>query len=169
MKKTVSALIAAVILVSAVVGCASIFTGGSQDVAVNTVPSEARVKVYNRANALVVDGTTPVTLDLKKNAGYFKSEKYRIEIAKQGYRTQTVTLTGSANGWYIVGNFFVGGLIGWLIVDPLTGGMWTLKPKEVNAELGSAAQGDSVTTLHIALRENLDASVLTQYDLIRLN
>jgi len=34
--------------------------------------------------------------------------------------------------WYLAGNIVFGGIAGWLIVDPLTGAMWRLSPKEVN-------------------------------------
>jgi hypothetical protein len=46
-------------------------------------------------------------------------------------------ITGELNiGWYLVGNFFFGGLIGWLIIDPLTGAMWTLSPEMIYAPMG---------------------------------
>ena len=54
---------------------------------------------------------------------------------------QTVTVDTKANGWYIGGNILLGGLIGWLIVDPATGAMWTLDTKEINATLAASKQG----------------------------
>jgi len=44
------------------------------------------------------------------------------------------------NGWYI-GNLLFGGLIGLLIVDPLTGAMWTLDPKDINLILEKKTAG----------------------------
>jgi len=38
-------------------------------------------------------------------------------------------------GWYIAGNILVGGLIGWFIVDPITGAMWNLEPENVEMAL----------------------------------
>jgi hypothetical protein len=38
------------------------------------------------------------------------------------------------NGWY-VGNIVFGGIIGSLIVDPLTGAMWALESEQVNGSL----------------------------------
>ena len=42
---------------------------------------------------------------------------------KDGYGEFVYELTPSLNGWYI-GNLLFGGLIGFLIVDPLTGAMY---------------------------------------------
>lgn len=49
--------------------------------------------------------------------------------------TVKLPLKTSVNGWYIGGNFVFGGLIGWLIVDPLNDGMYTISPKETNPVL----------------------------------
>ncbi len=38
------------------------------------------------------------------------------------------------NGWYW-GNFAIGGLIGFLIVDPLTGAMYRIKDEEVSCQM----------------------------------
>lgn len=40
------------------------------------------------------------------------------------------------DGWYF-GNILFGGLIGFLIVDPATGAMYTLKPDTLNVHLVS--------------------------------
>ncbi|MDP2932712.1 MAG: hypothetical protein Q8N81_01105, partial [bacterium] len=34
-------------------------------------------------------------------------------------------------GWYGGGNIIIGGLIGWVIVDPLTGGMYKIEDTSV--------------------------------------
>ena len=48
-------------------------------------------------------------------------------------------LAAGANGWYIGGNIIFGGLIGWFIVDPRNGGMYTLSPKALSSSLTEAA------------------------------
>ena len=68
-------------------------------------------------------------------------KKYTVKISKEGYAVQTVTVDTKANGWYIGGNILLGGLIGWLIVDPATGAMRTLDTKEINATLAASKQG----------------------------
>ena len=58
-------------------------------------------------------------------------------MEKAGYRTSEVQISARIGGWYAFGNLLFGGLIGYLIVDPITGAMWTLTPTEINAVLGS--------------------------------
>jgi hypothetical protein len=53
------------------------------------------------------------------------------------------------DGWYF-GNLIFGGLIGLVIVDPLTGSMWTLSPRELTYNLIS-------TNLNLAPEELKEA------------
>lgn len=71
----------------------------------------------------------------KSDGSYWGKKSFTVEISKEGYETQMIPITASANGWYIAGNFFFGGLIGWFIVDPMNGGMYTLSPQQVSSEL----------------------------------
>lgn len=106
--------------------CATIFGGGSpKQVSLTSNPPGAAVTVTNKAGETVFNGTTPTTAALSRKAGYFQSAKYQAEFSKKGYATQTVNIDGSINPMYF-GNFIFGGLLGLLIVDPLTGAMWTL-------------------------------------------
>jgi hypothetical protein len=117
-------------------GCASIVNGGPGIVTMKSNPSDAKLTIYNmRTGDKIENSTTPHTATLKRGAGYFKSAKYRVVIEKEGYESKEFEITGKAGGWYIAGNLVFGGLIGWLAVDPATGAMWVLRPKEINAEL----------------------------------
>jgi len=54
------------------------------------------------------------------------------------------------DGWYIAGNLLFGGLIGYFIVDPATGAMWTLKNLHANLSLQKASiqnKGIHIVTL----------------------
>lgn len=57
-----------------------------------------------------------------------------MAFKKTGYDSHSAVIRRKADGWYIFGNLVFGGLVGWLIVDPLTGAMWKLEP-EVSATL----------------------------------
>jgi hypothetical protein len=94
---------------------------------------------------------------LKRGSGYFSGALYRIEISKAGYKTQIIQLTSSLNaGWYLLGNFLVGGLIGWLIVDPLTGAMWTINPDDINTQMNKiSAYNKYDNSLCVVLREQI--------------
>ena len=115
-------------------GCASIITSGDRKIPVTSNPSGATVTIYNMENTVVANGTTPTTIKLKKGAGYFKGADYRLVVEKQGFQSREFQIRHDMNGWYY-GNFFLGGLLGLVVVDPLTGGMWVLNPDHIDAEL----------------------------------
>lgn len=124
----------AITLVAA--ACASIIKGSEQSVTFRSDPGEARLVVTDlREGKDIHVGSTPFTTSLKRGAGYFKKARYKVTVEKPGYRREEIMLEGSANGWYIAGNLVFGGLIGWFIVDPATGAMWTLDPEDVNVIL----------------------------------
>ena len=77
---------------------------------------------------------------LRKGAGYFKPERCAARISKEGFPSYEEELIGSVNGWN-AGNILIGGLGGFLAVDPATGAMYTLQPKTVEATPEAAKFG----------------------------
>jgi hypothetical protein len=145
-------------------GCASIITGTSQVVTFTSVPESASIEIKNRKGMKIHTGQTPVTVSLKKGAGYFKPEKYEITFSKAGYQTKTVEVTGTLSGWYL-GNILFGGLIGILIVDPFTGAMFRLAPKDVNAVLEAQNLKDESNqkpTLAVVLAQDLPEEIMAR-------
>ena len=124
---------AASVVAFALSGCASIFNGQTQAVTIRSAPEGAGVAVSNRAGEKIHTGTAPVTLTLKRGAGYFKAETYTVLLSKEGFADKELTIVGTVSGWYI-GNILFGGLIGMLAVDPITGGMYTF-PDAVSGTL----------------------------------
>lgn len=106
-------------------GCASIVSDSSYPVAIKSTPDGAAFQIAKVDGNVVHSGTTPQTVTLKSGDGYFGSAKYLITFKKEGFEDQTITLDTSFDGWYL-GNILLGGLIGMLIVDPITGAMWKL-------------------------------------------
>lgn len=106
---------------------------------------KAEFIVSNKTGGQVHSGTTPATVTLPAKAGYFSGETYKVVYSRTGFSTTTTSLDTDLNGWYL-GNLVFGGLIGFLIVDPLTGAMWRL-PEEVHVTLppndGSQAENHS--------------------------
>ena len=162
MNKAIATSIAAF----ALTGCASIFNGPTQAVTINSVPEGATVSVTNSAGEKVHNGATPLTLTLKRGAGYFRSESYTIAYSKAGFAPKEVTITGSMSGWYI-GNILFGGLIGMLAVDPVTGAMYVL-PETVNHSLDAEAPKTSQAdrSLTVVSTESLTPAQMTQARLI---
>ncbi len=116
-------------------GCATIFTGGgSQKVSIASTPPGAQVSITNRAGTVVSTGSTPFEVKLKKGAGYFKSENYTLNFTMPGYQPQQARLTPKISGWYF-GNIAIGGLLGMVGIDPATGAMYKLEPKDVAVTL----------------------------------
>ena len=93
--------------------------------------------IADESGQVVYRGSTPTVVNLEKKRGYFSGKDYIITIAKSGYRNQTILVKTRPNGWYLAGNLLFGGLIGYLIVDPLTGAMWTFDTNAINANLAN--------------------------------
>ncbi|CAM3821972.1 PEGA domain-containing protein [Vreelandella rituensis] len=143
---------AAVSSLAIMTGCASIVGEKEQTVTINSTPSNAEVMITDERSLQVHSGQTPTTVQLKKSDGsYFGGKSYTVEISKNGYESRTMMINATPNGWYIGGNLIFGGLIGWLIVDPLTGSMYNLSPDTLNTTLGESVatsdQGNSEITL----------------------
>lgn len=125
-------------------GCASILGKSDYPVVINSTPSGASIIIADQAGKQVFAGTTPTTATLKSGRGYFKGNDYTIKFMADGYSSVDVPIKRGTSAWYILGNIVVGGLIGWLIVDPITGAMYTL-PDEVSATMTPDAAADADT------------------------
>jgi hypothetical protein len=168
----------ALIIITALTGCASIVSGSSQEVSINSKPEKADVRIFNNANVEIWNSKTPATVTLKRGDGFFKGADYRVEISKEGYETKTLMISSSINGgWYIAGNLIIGGFLGWIIIDPASGAMWKLEPESINVTLEetlseeSSASGSRNTQdgLIIVSREDIDDDVFEELDPERLN
>lgn len=122
MKRVVSLFVVTVFLLS---GCASIVSKSDWPVTINSNPEQAKISIYDEEGLHMYTGTTPTTLSLKAGKAYFDRQDYTVNFEKEGYEKQTIIIGATLNGWYL-GNILFGGLIGLLIVDPLTGAMWRL-------------------------------------------
>jgi uncharacterized protein YceK len=113
-----------------IAGCATIMTGTKQQVGFSSTPSGGSVMVDNSEK-----GVTPVVLKLSRKSNH------TVKIAVPGYKPYEMTITRGTNGW-VWGNLVFGGLIG-LVVDAISGGIYKLKPGQVEAVL--AKEGASIT------------------------
>jgi hypothetical protein len=115
-------------------GCASIVDGGRRKVTINSNPPGATVTVINEAGQSVETATTPAVVKLERGNGYFRAHQYTVKFDMAGYYPTEVEINSALNGWFF-GNLGFGGAIGFLIVDPLTGSMWTLTPQHIDWNL----------------------------------
>jgi hypothetical protein len=119
--------------------CASIVSKTSRDITIKSKPEQADFTITDEKGEKIHAGKTPQTVSLSTKGGYFKGREYTVFVCKEGCESQTIVIKRALNGWYI-GNILFGGLIGLLIVDPLTGAMWTLSPQEINCDLVEVAK-----------------------------
>lgn len=112
-------------------GCASIISGTTQEVAIRTTPG-ARFVVINDSGSQVASGevgeSSVATMKLVRGASYFTPHSYKVKLSKPGHRPAMVNIDSGINGWYFA-NIAIGGLVGMVVVDPLTGAMFRLVPR----------------------------------------
>jgi hypothetical protein len=163
MKKLMSSLALSASLLS---GCATIVGDKAQLVPVSSTPSDATVMITDEKGSVVFEGKTPTEVTLEKSDGsYWGGKNFTVKISKEGFETQTIPVTSHPNGWYIGGNIIFGGLIGWFIIDPLNGGMYTLTPEQVSSSLGEKSAHNNTATdgsISIVLIQDVPLSLLSK-------
>jgi hypothetical protein len=115
-------------------GCATIMHGTSQDIGLQSAPTNAKVTVDG-----LPMGNTPVVAKLSRK------DNHIVKMNLDGYQPFEATLTRGTSGW-VWGNIVFGGLIG-LAVDAISGGLYNLTPNQISGQLvqGIAPQGKSPT------------------------
>jgi len=143
---------AAAALLALLPSCATIVKQGSQSVAISSQPSGLDFVVKDSEGNTVGSGKTPTSVKLGTGNGYFKPATYTIQTKRGAKVVGEQTITSTISGWYF-GNILFGGLIGLVVVDPLTGAMYSL-PKEANVS-GPATASNSEHSLSIASIDSL--------------
>lgn len=114
-------------------GCASIISGRSADIAIDSYPSNAHVVIHDNNGRAVASVNTPGVVSLKRNRRYFLPARYTATIEAPGYAPTEVPIRSTLNPW-ILGNVAIGGLPG-LIVDNATGAAWRPRHSEIHRQL----------------------------------
>jgi hypothetical protein len=114
-----------IILSLLISGCATIISGTTSDVFIDSLPLNSSFNVINQAGIVVHRGFTPEKITLKTSSGFFSGERYIVNYYNADYYGDFSVIDYKINNWYF-GNLIWGGFFGMLIVDPLTGAMWTL-------------------------------------------
>ena len=121
-------IVSIVIIVSTLLmtGCATIFTGTSDDIYINSNPSGAEIMI----GGLKV-GKTPATLTIKR-PGFNDKE---VVLKLDGYERRTFILKKSFNSIAILN---LAGILGWA-VDFATGAIYKYEPKSYEIDLETLA------------------------------
>lgn len=130
-------------------GCATIVSNQSYPVTFLSEPSGAAIEVKDHKGTVHFSGTTPATAELSAGNGYFTRGRYTVTTKKDGYTPATQQVVASMNGWYW-GNILFGGLIGMLIVDPISGAMYQINTPTVTLNMTPAIGTASITPAAVA-------------------
>lgn len=124
------------------IGAAALFLAGcgtlnlkesAEEFHLRSVPSNALVQVIDKSNGKVVaSGKTPYRVSLPKRQDFFEGKNYQVRFQKEGFETKNVEVKSEFSRYYGLGNLLSTGPIGWVLVDPGTGAMWTLVPQDMN-------------------------------------
>lgn len=134
-------LLGAVLLSS----CATIVSGSEQRVRINSNPSSALILIDE-----IEVGKTPFEIKLERK------REHHVMIKLDGYKLYETRFTKKFNAWYL-GNILFGGIIG-LVIDPITGAIYNLSPKTLQANLENEAVvvNSSRNNLYIAVSLEID-------------
>jgi len=156
-------LVASVLAASAILlsGCASLVHGGPRNVPITSNPPGAIVSIYDRNGAPVARQVTPFTARLSPQYRYFRGQSYRLVFEMPGYEQSEIQLRPSVSGWYFA-NILIGGPLGMLIVDPLTGAMYNLTPDKIEQTMSTeaAAQMKKGEAIYVILKSQATAGEL---------
>lgn len=89
-------------------GCASIISGTSQDITINTTPSGADCQLI-REGKVIGRALTPQTVQVERT-----KHDITVECTKAGYQKASVINESGSEG-AVLGNILLGGGIGWAV------------------------------------------------------
>ncbi|MBL7998750.1 MAG: hypothetical protein JNL32_08955 [Candidatus Kapabacteria bacterium] len=125
-------------------GCATILSGTSDTITIDSRPSSAIFIVkLKMGDAEVLSGTTPAVISLERKY------EYRISIKMPGYKDKTIFIDQQPNGWALANiccNLYIGGAI-----DYLTGALWRLSPTRVSVSMETAYLENGTSKLYATL------------------
>ncbi|CAM3157304.1 hypothetical protein STFE110948_04275 [Streptobacillus felis] len=114
MKKLFLGALVAIALTS----CSTVVNGKGQNY---KIKSNNNIQVVNKYGKVIKEGKGELDVYLEKGDGFFSGASYTVRSGKKEYQIQPKVNVGA----FVVGNFFVPGLWGW-IVDGATGAMYDL-------------------------------------------
>lgn len=107
--------------------CATIMRDNSQTVPITASTDSVDIKIADKSGKVIFEGQTPASVNLKTAAGgYFDPQEYTITASKDGFKNQTAIIDWHVSAWYWAGNVAFGGIVGYLLIDPITGDMYYL-------------------------------------------
>lgn len=115
-------------------GCATIMNDATHNVKVSSNVPSASYTIRNKQGFDVQTGVAPSAVNLNVASGAYSGEKYTVSFTKDGYYPTSVILDSEVSGWWFGNILCFGGILGFAVIDPITGKMWTL-PDNINGNL----------------------------------
>jgi len=147
MKKTVLLVLTVVMLVS-FTSCATVASESKYPVTITSNPNEAKITISDNNNRVVYQGQTPAVVSLEASNDFFQKASYTIRFEKAGFDDSIYTLTSTLDDWYW-GNLLIGGVLGMVIIDPLTGAMWKLDPNVYMPLIQKTSKNNSLNVMNL--------------------
>jgi hypothetical protein len=154
-----------VVLIAFITGCATIVSKSKYPVNITSNPENIEFTVVNKAGTEVYSGKTPDVVKLDAGAGFMTGENYIVTFTLSDGSEKKATIQRGVDNWYIFGNIFIGGLLGWIIIDPATGAMWELD--DLHAELGDAGNASNTVKIQVLTYDSLPEHLKER--LVRIN
>ncbi len=128
-------LLSGLLLLLTATSCATIASSSDTPLHIDSNAVGANVRVLDRDQRPVFEGRAPCTVEVDNASGYLESAKYTVEVAADGYQPRTVTVEADVDVWYFGNVFIPGGLIGSLLIDPLSGAMFQFDTTDLVVDL----------------------------------
>lgn len=99
----------------------------------------ASANVVLHAEKHVFNGVLPAKIPLKHESDNgWNVTSYTMRISLRGYYPAAITLRRTTDGWHVSNYLGLGKVIGWVILNPANGGIYTLSP----GQLSTASSGE---------------------------
>lgn len=154
MKKRLGVAIGSMVLLFITAGCASIMSGKTQDVTINSSPTGATV--YLNGKKL---GETPLSIKVDRPS----KETGALKFEKKGYKTLEIPYTKKMNTW-LLGNILFGGTFG-TTTDYASGAMYEYQPDFLQVTL----EADGMSAIEkgkFQAKNELRYFILTNYGVL---
>ena len=105
--------------------CSTVMNTTTQEVEIKSTPANAKIVIDGRKF-----GTTPQTVNIERGKDHI------IKLSLDGYDLYETQMTGKISAWFWFNVF--NGIIPGMLVDMITGSMYSLYPETINIELQQA-------------------------------
>lgn len=139
--------------------CATLLSKSSYPIKIDSNPDNLKFEVFARDGYKVASGKTPQIVNLRSSAGYFKPENYSVVFySLENQEVSRLPINFHVDGWYIGGNlvWLWAMPITYLIIDPLTGSMWTPDQKYILANIDKSTSSVDVPVLKVLTMDQFE-------------